>query len=166
MGSFLYLVLIPLLALRYGSPRERQLICLEYTFLGTLYSLLLRTFPAGELFMVWIVPLLLVGMLTAARGFTQHGITDAEDPFLASRTMIPHPVIQFFLLYENYHLEHHLFPEVPSYHLARLHRLIWPKLPRAVSGRSYLAFLLAFLRATPRLDETPIGLVKPGEHAT
>jgi fatty acid desaturase len=120
-------------------------------------------FPARELLLVWFVPLLLMGMFTAIRGFTQHGITEATDPYLASRTMLPNPVIAFFLMNENYHLEHHLFPEIPSYRLRRLHQMIWPKLPRAVSGKSYLAFLAAFLRATPMMDETPIGLVNPGE---
>jgi fatty acid desaturase len=105
----------------------------------------------------------LVGIMTAIRGFTQHGITDAADPYLASRTMRPGAIVGFFLLHENYHLEHHLFPDVPSYHLPTLHAQIWPKLPRAVSGTSYLAFLGAFLKATPRLDETPIGLVNPNE---
>jgi fatty acid desaturase len=104
-----------------------------------------------------------VGALTAIRGFTQHGITDAHDPYLASRTMLPGPIVAFFLLNENFHLEHHLFPEVPSYHLPALHKVIWPKLPRAVSGTSYLGFLAAFLKAAPRMDETPIGRVTPGE---
>jgi fatty acid desaturase len=112
------------------------------------------------------VPLLLVGSLTAIRGFTQHGITEAADPYLASRTMLPNPIVAFFLLNENYHLEHHLFPEVPSYHLPKLHQLIWWRLPRAVSGTSYLAFLAAFLKATPRMDETPIGRVTPRERAS
>jgi fatty acid desaturase len=165
LGPLLYLALIPLLALRYGSAEQRKLIAAEYTGLFAIYSVLLRTFPARELLVVWFVPLLLMGALTAVRGFTQHGITEAADPYLASRTMLPHPAIAFLLLNENYHLEHHLFPEVPSYHLPELHRLIWTKLPRAVSGRSYLAFLGAFLKATPRMDETPIGLVTPGEPA-
>jgi fatty acid desaturase len=160
-GPLLYLVLIPALALKYGSAGQRKLICLEYTMLLAAYSLLLRLFPARELLLTWAVPLLIMGLFTAIRGFTQHGITEAADPYLASRTMLPNPVVAFFLLNENYHLEHHLFPEIPSYHLPQLHRLIWPKLPRAVSGRSYLAFLAAFLRATPRMDETPIGLVEP-----
>jgi hypothetical protein len=77
--------------------------------------------------------------------------------------MRPHPVVAFCLLNENYHLEHHLFPEVPSYHLRELHELLWPRLPRAVTGQSYVGFLLRFLRATWRLDETPIGLTVPGE---
>jgi fatty acid desaturase len=163
LGPLLYVFLIPLLALRHGSAAQRKLICIEYAVLFTLYSALLRAFPVRELLLVWFLPLVLMGMLTAIRGFTQHGITEASDPYLASRTMLPNPVVAFFLLNENYHLEHHLFPEIPSYHLARLHQLIWPKLPRAVAGKSYLAFLVAFLKVAPRMDETPIGLVNPGE---
>jgi len=109
----------------------------------------------------WFIPLLIVGTMTAIRGFTQHGITDAADPYIASRTILPNPVVGFFLLHENYHLEHHLFPEIPSYHLPKLHQLVWRKLPRAVSGRSYLGFLVRFLQATPRMDESPIGLEYP-----
>ena len=165
LGPLLYVCLIPVLALKHGSLAQRKLICIEYTLLVSVYGVLLRVFSARDLFVVWFVPLLLMGALTAIRGFTQHGITEAADPYLASRTMLPSPMVGFFLLHENYHLEHHLFPEVPSYHLPALHELIWPKLPRAVSGKSYLAFLAAFLRATPRMDETPIGLVTPGERA-
>ena len=166
LGPLLYVCLIPVLALKHGSPAQRKLICIEYTLLAAIYSVLLRVFSYRDLFVVWFVPLLLMGALTAIRGFTQHGITEASDPYLASRTMLPSPIVAFFLLNENYHLEHHLFPEVPSYHLPALHGLIWPKLPRAVSGTSYLAFLAAFLRATPRMDETPIGRVTPGERAS
>ena len=165
-GPLLYLVLIPVFALKYGSATQRRLILVEYTLLAAIYSVLLRLFAYQEVFVVWMVPLLLVGLLTAIRGFTQHGITEAADPYLASRTMLPGPIVAFFLLNENYHLEHHLFPEVPSYHLPALHRLIWRKLPRAVSGTSYLAFIAAFLWATPRMDETPIGLVTPDERAS
>lgn len=163
VGSLLYLTLIPILALKYSTDAERRRVLGEYAFLLAVYSALLRFVPGHVLLVVWFVPLLIVGSLTAVRGFTQHGITDAKDPFLASRTVLPNPIIGFFLLHENYHLEHHLFPEVPSYHLPRLHRLIWRKLPRAVASRSYLEFLGKFLRATPRMVETPIGLEHPSK---
>jgi fatty acid desaturase len=166
VGPLLYVCLIPVLALKHGSSAQRRLICIEYTLLAAIYSVLLRVFSYRDLFVVWFVPLLLMGALTAIRGFTQHGITEASDPYLASRTMLPNPIVAFFLLNENYHLEHHLFPEVPSYHLPELHHLIWRRLPRAVSGTSYLGFLAAFLKATPRMDETPIGLVTPRERAS
>ena len=158
VGSLLYLVLIPILALKHGSAEERRRVLMEYAFLAAVYSVLLRYVPLLLLAFAWFIPLVIVGTLTAIRGFTQHGITDAADPYIASRTILPNPVVGFFLLHENYHLEHHLFPEVPSYHLPRLHRLVWPKLPRAVSGRSYLGFLVRFFQAAPHMDESPIGL--------
>lgn len=166
IGSLLYLLAIPVLALKFGSDVERRRILAEYAILFAAYMVLLRFVPATILLVAWFVPLLIVGSLTAVRGFTQHGITDATDPYIASRTILPHPVVGFFLLHENYHLEHHLFPEVPSYHLPRLHEMVWPQLPRAVSGRSYLQFLVKFLRATPRLDESPIGLETPATKST
>jgi fatty acid desaturase/membrane-associated phospholipid phosphatase len=162
-GSLLYLGLIPMLALKYGAHAERRRILGEYALLLVAYSALLRFVPTPLLLVAWGIPLLIVGNLTAIRGFTQHGITDASDPYIASRTILPHPIVEFFVLHENYHLEHHLFPEVPSYHLPRLHRMVWPQLPRVVSGRGYLQFLGRFLRATSRLDETPIGLERPAE---
>jgi len=165
-GSLLYLMAIPILAIKFGTGEERRRILVEYGILLAIYSVVLRFVPGTMLFVAWFIPLLIVGSLTAIRGFTQHGITDATDPYIASRTILPHPLVGFLLLNENYHLEHHLFPEVPSYHLPELHRLVWPQLPRAVSGRGYLRFLAKFLRATPRLDETPIGLVRPAEKST
>jgi fatty acid desaturase/membrane-associated phospholipid phosphatase len=161
VGSLLYLFFIPALALKFGSRIERQRILVEYVLLVTIYGLLLRFVPFTILATAWLIPLLIVGTMTGIRGFTQHGITDATDPYIASRTILPNPIVGFFLLHENLHLEHHLFPEIPSYNLPRLHRLIWPKLPRAVSGRSYLGFLVRFFKATSRLDESPIGLERP-----
>jgi fatty acid desaturase/membrane-associated phospholipid phosphatase len=166
IGSLLYLMAIPVLALKFGTDVQRRRILAEYAIMFAAYILLLRFVPESILLVAWFVPLLIVGSLTAIRGFTQHGITDATDPYIASRTILPHPVVGFLLLHENYHLEHHLFPEVPSYHLPRLHEMVWPQLPRAVSGRSYLRFLVKFLRATPRLDESPIGLERPAAKST
>ena len=164
-GAFLYLLMIPLLALRFGSRSELRRLCEEYAVLVALYTAVALTVPGMVLLLGWFLPVVLVAYMTNIRGFAQHGLTDAHDPYLASRTMKPHPVIAFCLLSENYHLEHHLFPEVPSYHLAELHRLIWPRLPRAVTGTSYLGFLAHFLRRTPMLDESPYGLIAPCEQA-
>jgi fatty acid desaturase len=164
-GAFLYLVLIPLLAWQHGSALERRRVVAEYAVLAVVYAVAAWAVPGRVLLYGWFLPVVLVGYLVNLRGFTQHGITDAADPYLASRTMRPHPVVAFCLLNENYHLEHHLFPEVPSYHLRELHELLWPRLPRAVTGRSYVGFLLRFLCATWKLDETPIGLTAPGEEA-
>jgi fatty acid desaturase len=166
LAPMLYLALIPVLALKYGGNEDRRRVLSEYAFLLAVYSTLFRCVPVHILLLSWLLPLLLVGGMTAIRGFTQHGITDATDPLLASRTVLPNPIVGFFVLHENYHLEHHLFPEIPSYHLPRLHRLIWRRLPRAVSSRGYLTFLARFFRATPKMDETPIGLEYPSNKTT
>ena len=69
------------------------------------------------------------------RAICEHGATtDFSSPLTAARTnrtggnavnllgralLFPHHV--------NYHLEHHLYPAVPHYHLPRLHRLLLQK---------------------------------------
>ena len=161
-GSPIYAVLIPILALRHATRAERRSIALEYAIVLVLWGTLLYTLPMRTLFFAWIAPLLLMGVFTVVRGIAEHGFTIPSDPVVSSRTMVPNPVVSFLMLNINYHLEHHLFPEIPSYHLPRMHRLIWPRIPRAIEGRSYLGFLSAFLRAAPKMDESPIGLVHPG----
>ena len=165
VGCVLYLLAIPFLAWRHGTAADRRALVEEYALLGALYGLAVALVPLGTLATVWLWPLLLVAVMVQVRGFTQHGITDAHDALLASRSIEAHPAVAFLLLNENYHLEHHLFPEVPSYHLPALHRAIWDRLPRAVGGRSYLGFLARFVRQTATLDETPIGLVAPAAMA-
>lgn len=160
LGPLLYIFLIPILAYRYGTSSERRRIVVEYLLLGAADTVIFSLWPFLTLLKFWLCPLIVVGQLTAIRGFTQHGITDASDPFIASRSIQAHPLVAFFLVNENYHFEHHLYPEIPSYRLRRLHELIWPRLPYAVTGRSYLGFIFKFFRATLKMDEAPIGLVK------
>ncbi len=125
-GSLLYMILIPVVALKYGSATQRKLICTEYAFLFLIYSILLRAFSLRDLFLVWILPLLLAGTFTVIRGFTQRGIAEASNPYLVGRTMLPNPAIAFLLLNENHHLDHRLFPKIAGYRLPRLHKSINP----------------------------------------
>jgi fatty acid desaturase len=158
-GSALYLMLIPYYASRYGNEVERRRVVGEYALLAAVYGTLWARVPHAALLWGWVVPLLIVGWLTNLRGFTQHGIGEARDPFLASRDIEAAPWLATLLLHENLHLEHHLFPEVPSYHLGQLAKLVRPRMPRALRCASYGEFLWGFLRATPRMDRTPIGRV-------
>ena len=158
VGTFLYIFLIPLFALRHGSRRDRIAIVVEYALLVPAWAALWWAIPGTALAVAWGVPVLLVAYFTSIRGFTQHGITDAADPFLASRSIRPSRLVALCLLNENFHLEHHLFPEVPSYNLGRLHDLVDERIPYRVTGTSYLRFIGLFLSATPRMKEDPIGL--------
>jgi fatty acid desaturase len=159
-GVYIYIVMIPILAARKGSAADRRDILAEYGILIALYAAAFAVVPNGYLLYLWLIPLVIAAHMTAIRGLTQHGITEARDPYLASRSIQAHPVVAFCLLQENYHLEHHLFPEIPSYHLAEVHKLIWPRLPRVVTGRSYLAFLFKFFAATLKMDDRPIGFTE------
>lgn len=165
LGSFFYLVLIPILSLRYGSPRARRFVIQEYLLMGAAYAVVWHCVDHNWLLHQWFLPLVCVGLFTNLRGLTQHGVADAHDPLLASRSVHIHPFLAYLLLNENFHLEHHLFPEVPSYNLPELHRRIFPSLPRAVVNRGYGEFLWSFLKATPTLDRTPIGLIRRGDSA-
>ena len=160
LGPYLYLLLIPFLALRYGSPTERRHVIEEYIVLGLVYTLAAFIIPGQWLLFLWFIPLIITAHMTSIRGLTQHGITNAQDPFIASRSIQASRIVSFCLLNENYHLEHHLFPEIPSYNLEKVHALIWPRLPRVVTGTSYLAFLFKFFVATLKMDEQPIGFTE------
>jgi len=157
LGPYLYIVVIPMLALRNGSPLERRHVIEEYIALISVYIVAALVIPANLLLYMWFLPLVITAHMTAIRGLTQHGITNAQDPFIASRSIQANRVVAFFLLNENFHLEHHLFPEIPSYNLAEVHKLVWPRLPRVVTGTSYLAFLFKFFAASLKMDERPIG---------
>jgi fatty acid desaturase len=157
LGPYLYILVIPLLALRYGSTLERRHVIEEYVALISVYIGAALFIPGDILLYMWFIPLVITAHMTAIRGLTQHGITNAQDPFIASRSIQANPLVAFFLLNENFHLEHHLFPEIPSYNLAQVHKLIWPRLPRVVTGTSYLVFIFKFFVATLKMDERPIG---------
>jgi fatty acid desaturase len=166
LGAFLYILLIPWLALKHGDSGERRRVVEEYFILALVYTLALMFLPGEALLWAWFVPLILVGFMMNIRGFTQHGFTDAHDPYLASRSIYPRRAISFLLLNENLHLEHHLFPEIPGYNLPALHGIIEPKLPRKVVGRTYLGFVFTFLKRTLTLDKTTIGLERTATSTT
>lgn len=160
VGPILYIFAIPGAAWRVAGPADRRRILLDYAVLVAVYAGLLALVPFRALALAWLLPLLPVGYFTAVRGLAQHGLTDRADPHLAARTFRANRLVAFCLLHENHHLEHHLFPEIPSYHLSRLHTAIWPHMPRAVVGTSYLAFLIAFARRSLRADESPLGVAR------
>ena len=84
------------------------------------------------------LPILIVGLPTIYGawlfiffGVTQHaGLQeDVLDHRLNTRTVYMNPIFRFLYSNMNYHLEHHLFPEVPYYSLPALHTELRPYLP-------------------------------------
>lgn len=159
-GAFLYIAFIPMLVLKRASPPERRRAMAEYGLLLVVYAVVWTLAPQNVLVHAWLLPIIPAGLMLNIRSIAAHGLTDSSDPLLASRSIDAHPVVAFFFRNENYHLEHHLFPEIPSYNLREVHKLVSPRMPRAATGRSYLGFLAQFFRQSRRLDETPIGIVR------
>lgn len=82
---------------------------------------------------LWTLPLLTtLQPILRLRAICEHGaVNDLSSPLTAARTnrtwgSIGNWLGCFFLFphHVNYHLEHHLYPAVPHYHLPRLHRLL------------------------------------------
>ena len=66
-------------------------------------------------------------------GYLQHaGLREnVADHRLNTRTVMMNPISRFLYLNMNYHIEHHMFPMVPYYHLPALHQNIAHDLPPA-----------------------------------
>jgi fatty acid desaturase len=146
IGTLVYMPLIPVVAWRRADGAVRSRIALEYAGMSAIWIAMLSLVPIHVLLQVWLLPGIVVGYISAVRAVAQHALTDAHDPLLASRSVRSNSVVSFLLLNENYHLEHHLFPEVPSYNLPRLRSLLRPRLPHTIEAASYSRFLAGFVR--------------------
>jgi MocE subfamily Rieske [2Fe-2S] domain protein len=90
-----------------------------------------------------VLPLMYVGLpafygswLQFIYGHTQHAglAEDVLDHRLNTRTIYMNPVNRYLYWQMNYHLEHHMFPLVPYYNLAKLHQLVKADMPRPYRG--------------------------------
>jgi fatty acid desaturase len=84
------------------------------------------------LLLYWMVPLMTVFLgIRYVRNVAEHYAVEHESILSESRTVVA-PFWQLWLIAPwglNYHLEHHLFPGVPCFRLAELHRLLMTRKP-------------------------------------
>ena len=107
-------------------------------FLGILGGTVVAAVAAGS-----FLPLMYVGLpsfygvwFTRLTGPTQHAglAEDVLDHRLNSRTVLLNPLFRFLYWNMNYHIEHHMFPNVPYHALPALHEAVKPALPPAYRG--------------------------------
>ena len=153
----IYIILIPVLGYRCGTTKQRIRILAELGSMLSVYMLVFRAIPFPALLLAWLLPSIFTGFLIGLWGLAQHAMTDASDPLLASRSVHANPVVSFCFINQNYHLEHHLFPEIPSYHLKRAFQITWKQLPYALVARSYSGFMLDFMLSSFKLEDRSIG---------
>ena len=69
-------------------------------------------------------------------GATQHaGLKeDVKDHRHSTRSVLLNPVFSFLYWQMEYHIEHHMFPTVPSYNLPKLHEMIKDQMPPIRKG--------------------------------
>ena len=67
---------------------------------------------------------------------TQHlaAKLDTKDHRLSTYTVILNPILSFYYWHMEYHIEHHMFPMVPSYNLKKLRQEIDKQLPKPFNG--------------------------------
>ncbi len=150
VGYPIYIVMIPILGFRQGTSSDRRWIVLEVTLLISLIAAVLAS-PVSwtTLLHVWVIPMIIINTFVNIRGMSQHTFLEQpDDPVQGTRSILTNRVTEFFMCNENYHLEHHLFPRVPWYHLKHLHLEIKDQLVdrKAPFVRSYFEFVREFIR--------------------
>lgn len=73
-----------------------------------------------------------------------HGCADGPDILCATRTTKSNWFVRMLIWNSNYHVEHHLYPGVPSCNLPSLHRAVHGQLQHCAPG--YFRFHLGLLR--------------------
>ncbi|CAN1211962.1 fatty acid desaturase [Tumidithrix helvetica PCC 7403] len=161
VGYPVYIIAIPILGFRQGNHSERVWIAIEVILLGLFATAVLRSpIPAALLIHGWLIPMLWINTMVNIRGMSQHTLLEHEaDLIRGTRTILTIPLVRFFMCNENYHLEHHLYPAVPWYHLPRLHQELKSDLLRqgAPYIPSYLSFVRDFIAAS--FQRQPVGSV-------
>ena len=149
-GIYIYLVTVAVVGYRHANATCRKRILFEFVLIVATVALAFWFLPVAVVLKAWIFPILVAGQLANVRGLAEHGLTTSGNPFSETRTVVSNGFVRFFMSNLNYHLEHHLFPATPWYHLRKLHAIIEPE--RIASSASiysgYLPFLRDFFKST------------------
>ena len=86
--------------------------------------------------LLFTLPRFYGGVLIWAFILTQHAglAQDVWDHRLNTRTVHLNPIFSFLYMHMEYHIEHHIFPNVPFHALRKLHKLIENQLPISYGG--------------------------------
>lgn len=123
---------------RAGAEREARLLLIIY---GLAMVSLLWT---NVLLWVWIVPVLLGQPFLRLYLLAEHGdCPEVTNMFANTRTTFTTALVRFLAWNMPYHVEHHVFPNVPFHNLPDLHRLIRAHLQVTADG--YIAFTKDYL---------------------
>lgn len=122
--------------LRAAARRDRWIVA-GFHVAAPLAALALGGWRGLAMYAVlWLLPLLTVLQpILRLRAIFEHGaVHDLSSPLTAARSNVTSGSARAWIArlvlfphHVNYHLEHHLYPAVPHYHLPQLHRLLQGK---------------------------------------
>ncbi len=150
-GSLWYFIgMLPINAFKFGRAKDKRAVALEYVLMVPIYTVIFglayRFGVLADLAQVWLIPILFAMTLGNVRGWAEHMLTYPGHPLTETRTVISNPIVSFFMLNSNYHLEHHLFAAMPWYNLPKLHVLLQDEYRRA-GVRPYRSYVLFVIEA-------------------
>ena len=116
-------------------PKEERSSCILVSRIFVLLWLLIIAF---SIYLNSLIPILLFlvpkcfATLNIVWGLTQHmGLREGiKDHRLSTRSVRLNPIFSFIYWKMEYHIEHHMFPMIPSYNLPKLHDIIKHQLPK------------------------------------
>ena len=120
-------------ALRGAARRDRWVVVAFHVAAPVAAFALGGAAGLAKYLVLWVLPLAtLLQAILRLRAIAEHGAPAGYDsPLRAARTNLPGRgplgwLVRgvFFPHHVNYHVEHHLYPAVPHYHLPALHRLL------------------------------------------
>ena len=147
-GYVAFLSVIPYQGFKQGTKKDKILIIKDLVFMFLISGLIIKFLPLSWLIHGWLIPMVFVHFMMNVRGMSQHlMLEDHHDPYNGARTIIAHPIVDFFLCNENYHIEHHLYPSIPWYNLKKVHSLIQRELNEKNSTIifSFREFIIQFI---------------------
>ena len=113
-------------ALRRAAQNDRWLVAALQIGMPLIVGILFGWRGLGMYLLLWVVPAVTVLQpILRLRAICEHGAPpNVDSPLQAARTTMAGPLVRFILFphHVNYHIEHHLYPAVPHYHLRRLHQ--------------------------------------------
>ena len=137
---------------------RNKMIWTSRVFIGIKVLVIIWAFIIGSFLpiMFVVLPQLYGSPILQLTTMLQHGglKADSWDHRESTRTVILNP-IHGWLLYFNmqYHIEHHIFPQVPFYNLPKLHKAIKDQLPEPNKG--FIDGLLEMVPAVIKQSKDP-----------
>lgn len=107
------------------TPKQQAIIALGYI---AVIAVLIYLKVFGYFILFWVLPMVLwTHFATKIRSYSEHFGLPNENIYDKTRTMYASWFDKMFLGYSwnvGLHLDHHLFPGVPSYRLNKLHKIL------------------------------------------